>query len=169
VGDLRELCAGSGGVTEREFNGRVDAQGRIVWDFPHQVAAYRRHLFAKTGDGHITATFYPMRTKRSDRQNRALHALLTPWARERGWTVDDLKTTMLGIAFGHIERVMPVTGEVVKVLAEPHTSRLDVTKFCFLIEEVLRVAAEDDFWLESPEEYRKAKEAERKKAAKLAA
>jgi len=141
---------------QREFHGRVTAEGRLVWDFPAQVVAYRKRLFATT-DGHVTGQFYPLRTKRSDRQNRAFHALLTPWARARGWTLDDLKAVMLGIAFGHVERVMPVTGEVVKVLAEPHTSHLDAGQFCFLIEEVLRVAAEDDFWLESPEEYRKAK------------
>ena len=143
---------------QREFHGRLTADGQIIWDFPGMVKAYRKKLFATT-DGFVTGQFYPFRTRRSDRQNRALHALLTPWARERGWSVDDLKATMLGIAFGHLERVMPVTGEIVKVLAEPHSSRLDVTKFCHLIEEVLRVAAEDDFWLESPSEYLAAKKA----------
>ena len=151
-------------IDQREFHGRLTPTGQVVWDHPDVVKAYRKKLFATT-DGFVTGQFYPFRSRRSDRQNRALHALLTPWARERGWTVDDLKDTMLGIAFGHVERVMPVTGEVVKVLAEPHSSRLDVTKFCHLVEEVLRVAAEDDFWLDSPEEYKKAKE----KAAKLAA
>lgn len=151
-------------IDQREFHGRLCPDGRIVWDFPEVVAAYRKRLFAST-DGFVTGQFYPFRSRRSDRQNRALHALLTPWARERGWSVDDLKDTMLGIAFGHVERVMPVTGEIVKVPAEPHSSRLDVTKFCHLIEEVLRVAAEDDYWLESPEEYKRAKE----QAAKVAA
>jgi len=155
-------------IDQREFNGRLTPQGGIVWDFPAQVAAYRKRLFAMT-DGHVTGQFYPLRTKRSDRQNRALHAMLTPWARERGWTVDNLKSVMLGIAFGHLEQVMPITGEVVKVLAEPRSSHLDVTKFCFLIEEVLRVSAEDDYWLDSPEEYTKAKEKALKLAAKQAA
>lgn len=158
-------------IDQREFHGRLTPDGSVVWDFPELVKAYRKRLYAAT-DGFVTGQFYPYRTRRSDRQNRALHALLTPWAKARGWSVDDLKDTMLGIAFGHTERVMPVTGEVLKVLAEPHSSRLDVTKFCHLIEEVLRVAAEDDFWLESPEEYRKAKEAaakqERRQKAKAA-
>jgi hypothetical protein len=154
-------------IDQREFNGELLPDGRIVWDFPAQVAAYRKRLYAN-GERAITGQFYPMRSRRSDRQNRALHALLSPWARERGWTVDDLKDTMLGLAFGHVERVRPITGEVVKVLAEPHTSHLDVTKFCHLIEEVLRVAAEDDYWLDSPEEYRKAKEQAEKKAAQAA-
>ena len=155
-------------VTEREFNGHVDAAGKVTWDFPQQVAAYRRHLFTKTGDGAITASFNPLRSKRSDRQNRALHAMLTGWARERGWTVDALKAAVLGIAFGHLEQVAPITGEVVKVLAEPKTSHLDVTKFCHLIETVLETAAEDDYWLDAPDEYRRAKDAAQKKAAKAA-
>jgi len=155
-------------IDQREFNGKLTADGGVVWDFPAQVVAYRKRLFATT-DGHVTGQFYPMRSKRSDRQNRALHALLTPWARERGWTVDNLKSVMLGIAFGHVEAVMPITGEVVKVLAEPHSSRLDVGKFCHLVEEVLRVAAEDDFWLDSPEEYRLAKEKAQKLAGRKAA
>lgn len=154
-------------IDQREFHGRLTSTGQIVWDFPGVVAAYRKRLF-ETTDGHVTGQFYPFRTRRSDRQNRALHALLTPWARERGWSMDDLKDTMLGIAFGHVEKVMPVTGEIVRLLAEPHSSRLDVTKFCHLIEEVLRVAAEDDYWLESPEEYRKAKEQAEKEAARKA-
>lgn len=148
-------------IDQREFHGRLTPDGRVVWDFPEVVTAYRKRLFAST-DGHVTGQFYPMRTKRSDRQNRALHAMLTPWARERGWTVDHLKSAVLGIAFGHVEAVMPITGEVVKVLAEPHSSRLDVGKFCHLIETVLETAADDDFWLDSPEEYRKAKEAAEK-------
>lgn len=152
-------------VDVREFHGRLTPAGQVVWDFPEMVVAYRKRLF-QTTDGHVTGQFYPFRTRRSSRQNRALHAMLTPWAKARGWSVDDLKDTMLGIAFGHIDRVMPVTGEVVKVLAEPHTSKLDVTKFCHLIEEVLRVSAEDDFWLDAPDEYSKAKEAREKAAAR---
>ena len=144
-------------MIEREFHGRVDAAGRVTWDFPQQVAAYRRYLFARTADGAITASFYPARSKRTDRQNRALHAMLTPWAKERGWTVDALKDALLGIAFGHIEQVAPLTGEVVKVLAEPQSSHLDVARFCVLIETVLQTAAEDDYWLDAPDEYRRAK------------
>lgn len=146
------------------FLGHTTADGRIVPEFPAQQHAYcKRHFPAGTC---IEYEVREQRSKRSDRQNRALHALLSDWARARGWQVDDLKDVMLGIAFGHLERVMPVTGEVVKVLAKPHSSHLNVTDFCFLIEEVLRVAAEDDHWLEAPDEYRKAKElAEKRKLA----
>lgn len=152
-----------------EFHGRVFATGKIVFDFPAQLIAYLKHLYAKTGDGAISARFYPLRSQRSDRQNRAFHALVTPWAKERGWTVDQLKDVLLGIAFGTIETVAPVTGEVTRVLAEPHSAQLDVTQFAHLIEEVLRVAAEDGYWLQAPDEYRLAKEAAAKAAEKAAA
>lgn len=147
------------------FVGRCEMDGTIHLDFPQQQRAFcKRKLAGKC----IEIEIREQHTRRSDRQNRALHALLTPWARARGWQVDDLKDIMLGIAFGHIEKVMPVTGEIRQLLAKPHTSRLNVTDFCHLIEEVLRIAAEDDYWLEAPDEYRKAKEAAAKKARKAA-
>ena len=159
-------------TTEKEFHGRVTAAGGVIWDFPHVVAAYRKKLFATT-DGHITAQFYPMRTKRSDRQNRALWALLHAWCREadQGWRPDDLKDAVMGTVFGTIEVVMPITGEIKRVLAKPHTSTLSVSEFCTVIEAILELAAtsEPSVFLESPEEYRKAKELAMKQAARKAA
>lgn len=148
------------------FVGTVDAEGRIHLDFPNQQRAYCKRRLAGLC---IEIEIREQRTRRSDRQNRALWALLQPWARERGWQPDHLKDVMLGIAFGHIEHVAPITGEVLQVLAKPRSSRLNVTEFCHLIEEVLRVAAEDDYWLDAPDEYRKAKEAAEKKRQKAAA
>lgn len=149
------------------FLGHTNAEGRIVPEFPAQAQAYcKRHFPAGTC---IEYEVREQRSKRSDRQNRALWALLSDWARARGWQPDQLKDVMLGIAFGHVETVMPITGEVVKVLAKPRSSHLNVTDFCHLIEEVLRVAAEDDHWLQAPDEYRKAKELAEKQAARNAA
>lgn len=152
----------------KEFNGRVTADGQVIWDFPGVVVAYRKKLFATT-DGHITGQFYPLRTKRSDRQNRAMWALLNTWCREagHGWRPDDLKDAVMGIVFGHIEVTQPITGEIIKVLAKPHTSTLTVSEFCEVIEGILELAAtsEPSVFLESPTEYREAKE----KAMKLAA
>lgn len=159
-------------IDAKEFNGRVTPDGAVIWDFPHVVAAYRRKLFQQTGDGHITAQFYPLRTKRSDRQNRALWALLNAWCREadQGWRPDDLKDAVMGIVFGHIEVTQPITGEIVKVLAKPHTSTLSVSEFCQVIEAILELAAtsEPSVFLESPEEYRKAKELAMKQAERAA-
>ena len=159
-------------LDNREFHGRLTPDGKIVWDFPAQVAAYRRRLFAST-DGHVTGQFYPMRSKRSDRQNRAFWALLNAWCKEadQGWRPDDLKDAVMGIVFGHVEVTQPITGEVIKVLAKPHTSTLSVGEFCALIEGVLELAAtsEPAVFLDAPDEFRRAKEAERKKAATQAA
>lgn len=158
-------------IQNKEFHGRLTAAGQIIFDFPGQVAAYRKKLFEST-DGYVTAQFYPMRTKRSDRQNRALWALLNAWCREaqQGWRPDDLKDAVMGIVFGHIEVTQPITGEIVKVLAKPHTSTLSVGEFCQVIEAILELAASSEpaVFLDSPEEYSKAKDKERKQAAKAA-
>jgi hypothetical protein len=142
------------------FTGHVDAMGRIHLDFRAQQIAFCK---ARLAGQCVEVEVRPQATKRSDRQNRALWALLQSWAKERGWQPDELKDVMLGIAFGHIEKTAPVTGEVRLVLAKPHSSHLSVFEFCHLIEEVLRVAAEDGVVLMAPDEYRKAKEAAEKK------
>lgn len=148
------------------FAGTCDAEGRIHLDFPLQQRAYcKRHLAGTVIDVQVRE----QRSTRSDRQNRALWALLQEWARPKGWTPDELKDSMLGIAFGTVERVMPITGEIRHVPAKPRSSKLNVTDFCHLIEEVLRVAAEDGVWLMAPDEYRKSKEAAARKAAKAVA
>lgn len=147
------------------FLGMVAADGKVIPDFPSQFRAYCK---AKLAGQSVEIEIRPQSSKRSKRQNRALWALLSAWARERGWSPDELKDVMMGIAFGHLEAVMPVTGEIRKVLAKPHSSTLSVLDFCHLIEEVLRVAAEDGVLLQAPDEYRKAKEAAARKAAKAA-
>lgn len=147
------------------FLAHCDADGKLHLDFPAQLRAYCRKRLAGL---QVELEVREMRTKRSDRQNRALWALLSPWAKERGWRTDALKDVVMGIAFGHIEEIIPLTGEVMKVLAKPRSSHLSVTEFCHLIETILETAAEDDYYLDTPDEYRKAKEAERRKAAKAA-
>lgn len=140
--------------------------GSIQFEYADQQ---QRYCKAKFGVGAcLDVEIREHREKRSDRQNRALHALLAPWAKERGWNPDHLKLKMLEIAFGTIETTEPLTGKIVLMPAEPHSSHLNVTQFCHLIEEVLRVSAEDGYWLEAPDEYRLAKEKRDKKAAKAA-
>lgn len=148
------------------FLARIGPDGTIGFDFPRQQIAYCRSKFA--GEC-VEVEVRLQASKRSNRQNRALWALIGEWAKERGHEPDDLKDVMLGIAFGHLEHVMPITGEIRQVLAKPHSSRLNVHEFCHLIEEVLRVAADDGVFLLAPDEYRKAKEAAERKAAKEAA
>lgn len=148
------------------FLGTVDNEGRIRLDFPAQQRAYCK---AKLAGQCVDVEIRPQATKRSDRQNRALWALLRPWAKERGWSPDELKDVMLGVAFGHLEKTAPVTGEIRHVLVKPHSSGLSVSEFCHLIEEVLRVSAEDGYFLMAPDEYRKAKEASIRKQKREAA
>ena len=156
-------------IDQREFHGHLTADGGVVWDFPAQVKAYRRRLFATT-DGQVTGQFYPMRSKRSDRQNRALWALLNAWCREadQGWRPDDLKDAVMAQVFGTIEVTNPITGEIGRALAKPHTSTLTVSEFCAVIEAILELAAtsEPSVFLDAPDEFRKAKEKERKQAAR---
>ncbi len=146
-----------------EFELNVDTAGRVSFAHPGQARAYLRGKFAGQC---IVGQFYEHRAKRSDRQNRAAHVLLSLWAKERGWGVDALKQFVLGRVFGWLEFADPQSGEVCKVLAEPHTSRLSMAQFCTFIESVLELAAEDGVWLQAPDEYRKAKAALAKKAAR---
>lgn len=143
-----------------EFEINVDANGRPRFAHPGQGYAWLRQYAGQL----IAGQFFPFRTQRSARQNRGFHVLLTHWAKERGWPVDSLKQFVLGRVFGWLEFADPQTGEVCRVLAEPHTSKLDMGRFCTLIESVLELAAEDGVWLQAPDEYRRAKEAAAKQA-----
>lgn len=147
------------------FFGQMDSEGRLRPDFPAQQRGICKHRFAGV---RVEVEIREESTQRSDRQNRALWALLHAWGRESGNDADDLKDIMLGIAFGHVEKVMPVTGEIRQVPAKPRSSKLSIADFCHLIEEVLRVAAECGVFLEAPSEYRLAKEAAAKKARRAA-
>lgn len=151
-----------------EFSIRVDDRGRVSLVHAAQAHAYLRKLRESEGE-ELVAQFYPYRAKRSDRQNRGFHAMVSPWAKERGWAIDTLKQFLLGRVFGWLEFVDPQTGEVFKMLAEPHTSRLTVGQFCELIDGALEIAAEDGVILTAPDEYTRAQESARKREARKAA
>lgn len=142
--------------------------GDLEFEFKAQQRAYCLKNYG--AGGCLDVDIREHREKRTDRQNRALWALLSEWCRQadQGWRPDDLKDVMLGKVFGTMERVMPLTGEIVHVNAEPHSSTLNVTKFCALIEGILETAAmsEPSVYLMAPDEYRAAKEKARKAAAK---
>lgn len=148
----------------------VTDTGDLKFDFEGQQRAYCLKNFG--AGGCVDVEIREHREKRTDRQNRALWALLTEWClkADQGWRVDDLKDVMLMRVFGTIEKTMPLTGEIVKVAAEPHSSKLNVTKFCALIEGILETAAmsEPSIYLMAPDEYRKAKERALKLAARKA-
>lgn len=131
-------------------------------DRPEQFSRYVR---AKLKGEDVELEIRKRRTKRSDRQNRAYHAMLTPWAMSEGHHIEDLKDDCLREVFGEREVVNVITGEVKKVLKEPHTSTLTVAQFNELMERTVEIAADCGVILELPDEYkaRKAKEARQSK------
>ena len=152
-----------------EFELTVDERGHVRFAHPAQAHAYLRAKFAGQA---IVAQFYEHRAKRSDRQNRAAHALIVQWIAQsealRGQSIEDVKQWLLSRAFGWHEIVDGTTGEVIKVLAEPHTSKLTVGQFCEFIELILNLAAEDGVVLTPPDQYRTAKEKERRRLERAA-
>lgn len=148
-----------------EFELTVDERGHVRFAHPAQAHAYLRGKFAGQV---IVGQFYPHREKRNDRQNRGFHAMVAPWAKAEGHRIDDLKDDLLEAVFGTIEVTSLVTGEVRKVLAEPHTSKLTVGQFSELIDRTLEIAAEQGVILVAPDEYRRAKEKERRRLERAA-
>ena len=147
------------------FELTVDERGHVRFAHPAQAHAYLRGKFAGQA---IVGQFYPHREKRNDRQNRGFHAMVAPWAKAEGHRIDDLKDDLLEAVFGTIEVTSLVTGEVRKVLAEPHTSKLTVGQFSELIDRTLEIAAEQGVILVAPDEYRRAKEKERRRLERAA-
>lgn len=148
------------------FVGTCDAEGAIHLDFPQQQRAFCKRKFAGQCVDVIIAPQGDLKTRL---QECGFHAMIAPWAREDGHRIDDLKRDLLREIFGEMEHVNPITGEVSLVLREPHTSKLNRTKYSELIERTLDIAAGCGFILKAPDEYRKAKEAALKKAARVAA
>lgn len=149
-----------------EWDLSVDEQGRLTFAHPAQAHAYLR---GQLKGQHIVGQFYAHRAKRSQRQNKGFHAMVWPWAKAEGHRIEDLKDDLLGVVFGYLEVTSLVTGEVKQVLAEPHTSTLSVGQFCELIDRTLEIAAEHGVILFAPDEYRRAKAARDKQAARAAA
>lgn len=150
-----------------EFDLTVDERGRLTFAHPGQAHAYLRRFAGQL----IVGQFYEPRTKRSDRQSRAFHAMVKPWLlceARGGWSVEALKFYALGETFGYLEYVHPGTGEVYRIPAEMHTSKLSVGQFCLLMERTAELAAEDGVVLVMPDEYRKAKEKAARQAARKA-
>lgn len=139
---------------------RVLPDGSLKFEFEKQQKAFCLRQFGV--DAYLDVEIRQHRDKRSDRQNRAMWALLNSWClvANQGWRPDDLKDAVMGTVFGTLEMTMPITGEVKRVLARPSTSSLNVTDFCTVIEAILELAAtsEPSVYLLAPDEFRRAKE-----------
>jgi len=147
------------------FLGAVDADGEVVLDYPTQFRAYCKKRLAGQA---VDVTIAPQGHVKSRLQESGFHAMITPWAREEGHEIDDLKRDLLRHVFGTREHTNPITGEIEQVLAQPHTSTLNRAQYSELIERTLDIAAECGVVLMAPNEYRERKEREARKAAKRA-
>lgn len=127
-----------------------------VFDFPGAVQAYVRSLCKGRQTIDLEVTITEAGQDKTAAQVRGFHAMIAPWARQRGESLDVVKQLCLREAFGTIEVVHPGTGLVFDVLAEPHTSKLSRAKYAHLIETAIQLAAEDvpSCILQPPDAYR---------------
>jgi hypothetical protein len=147
------------------FVGTVDAEGNVHLDFPAQQRAYCKRKHANQCVDVIIA---PQGHAKTRLQEAGFHAMITPWAREEGHRIDDLKRDLLRAIFGEQEHTNPITGEISLVLREPYTSKLNRAQYCELIERTLNIAAECGVVLIAPNEYREMKEKEARRKARQA-
>lgn len=133
------------------LSGDVDADGTIRLDLPRtRVQALCRARFATE---RVDVEIRRRKSKRTDRQNRALHAAWKGWADFLGYDVDELKREVLGQVFGTVEITSPITGRVEHVPVEPHTSKLDTAQFAELMDRAVEIAARTGYVLLLPDEY----------------
>lgn len=148
------------------FLGRVDADGVVRLDFPQRQRAYCK---AKLAGKCVDVIICEQGELKTRLQEQGFHASITPWARDLGVRVDDLKRDLLREIFGEVEHVNPITGVVRMELRQPHTSKLNRAQYSELIERSADIAASCGFILELPNEYRRRKEQEARKAARKVA
>lgn len=145
------------------FHAVIDEHGDVQYAFPAQQRGYCKRLAGQAVDVWIA----PAGAMKTRLQEKALHAMVRPWVQDGGHRIEDLKRFLLGEIFGWMEAPHPITGEVVSVLVEPHTSRLNRAQYSEFIERTLEIAAEQGYVLEAPHEYteRKARESRKKEQA----
>jgi len=148
------------------FVGTVEADGRVKLEFPSQMRAYCKARYAGQCVDVIIA---PQGHAKTRAQEAGFHAMITPWARDDGHRIDDLKRDILRAVFGEQEHTNPLTGEITLVLREPSTSKLNRAKYCELIERTLELGAECGVVLIAPNEYKQMKERENRRQRKAVA
>jgi hypothetical protein len=134
-----------------------DAEGQLHLDMQRkQVSAI---LKARFGGKRVELEVRERKSKRSDRQNRAFHAAITPWAHELGYAVEELKRDLLGLCWGYYEQKSKskLTGEEHLVPLKPHTSKLNTKEFSDLMEFTVMKAAETGYVMPLPDEFKEQK------------
>jgi hypothetical protein len=132
------------------FTAQIDPNGLLRPDFPGQMVAYCKKAYAGQC---VDVWIAPAGHLKSRLQEKGFHAMIQPWARSEGHQIDDLKRDLLRAIFGEREHTNPITGEIVMVLREPHTSKLSRAKYSELIERTLEIAAECGVILVAPNEW----------------
>lgn len=141
------------------FIGTVRDDGsRLDFDYPTDYRAYIRQFAGYE----VEVEIRKRRSKRSHRQNAWLHSFLGHFAEHLGYSLEEMKLIGLVAVFGTHE-VMGYT-----VPKKPHTSQLNTEEFSDLCEWFVQKAAECDFVVLYPEEFRREKKRASKKAAKAA-
>ena len=144
------------------FYAFVSEDGVLTMDHRVQFKAYYRRKFKGC---EVAITIEDKAIAKTRLQEKGFHSCLKPWVAE-GHRIDDLKHFLLKEIFGTRESVNPITGEVVIVLAEPHTSKLSKAQYSELIERTLEIAAGCGVILEAPSEYKARKKAEQQRATR---
>jgi hypothetical protein len=124
-----------------------DDGSKMDFDFPQEYRSFVRTLAGYE----VEIEIRKRRSKRSIRQNSWMHAFLGPLAAHWGYTVDELKLVGLSAVFG----TKQLQGFVVP--EKPHTSGLNTLEMADLCEWFIQKAAEDDFLILYPEEFKKLK------------
>src|SRR5688572_7424832 len=125
-------------MTDRSFPGFVTDEGKLTLDFPAAFKAFVRRF---AGD-EVEIEVRKRRTKRSDRQNRAFWAALTPWAHELGYEPVELKNELMALLWGYTEANSPLTGEMRIVPNKGRSSKLTTHEMSELMEFTAVKAAE---------------------------
>jgi hypothetical protein len=152
-------------TSEREFTGFVHDNGKLELDFE---AAFRAYVKRFAGE-EVTLTLQKKREKRSDRQNRAFWAALTPWAHELGYEPVELKNELLGLLWGYDEHTSKLTGEVRHVPRKGRSSKLTTQEMSELYEFMAVKAAETGYVIELADEFNERRRKERRRAGNKAA
>jgi hypothetical protein len=107
-------------------------------------------LLAKVKDGtDIVVELFEVPKRRTMAQNDAFHSMITPWAKDEGHNVDELKRDLLGTVFGWAESPLKET----RVPLKPRTSSLTVEEFSELMTRTADIAADCGYLVQLPSEY----------------
>lgn len=131
---------------------------RLILDYPDQFKAE----YQQWAGHEVELEVRKRRTKRTLKQNAFLHAAIKPWADHLGYTVEELKLSLLGNVFGYHE----VNG--VTLPMKLHTSDLSTKEFGELTDYMIQKAAEDSILILLPDEFSKRKRKQDKSRTKAA-